>query len=485
MSGDIIRATGATPTLGIGILTYNRVDKLKRAVDEVRRRTSSPFCLVVADDGSSDETAQWLEADGVTRIRGRNMGVCWNKNRLLYFMTNVLACDVVLLLEDDCYPEEDGWERPWIEAVRLHGHINLAGGWFDQFFQGGAGTPEDPVRCKLISGQCVGYSRKAIQQVGYFDTRFRGYGIGHVEHSWRMARAGHGGYMDPRDDENPIYLLLGSRIRVDGEHAHSGRDENALARNQSLFAQIRRDGVHRWAWRTDDEMRQFVEEMEDGSTTLSANFGQMPKTADAEIGPPHLFDGEEKLLAESIARYGHRYMEFGVGGSTLLAAKAAGGAIVAVDSNIRWINKVRAEPAVAAAIRAGRASLLHADIGPLGEWGFPADESRLASWPDYIRLPWTEWEMRRERPGLIFVDGRFRLACCLSVVVALGPWRAVGEIPHVLLHDFNAARPFYQPVLDFFEVEAVEGTLHLLRMRRDASPIAALATMLGSLSDPR
>jgi GT2 family glycosyltransferase len=479
--------SGGTPSLGIGILTYNRVDRLKRALQEVRRRTASPFHLVVADDGSSDGTAEFLEEDGVTRISGRNMGVCWNKNRLLYFMANVLCCDVLLLLEDDCYPEEDGWEQAWVDAVRRHGHINLAGGWFSHYFQGGAGTAEDPVGCKLITGQCVGYSRKAIQQVGYLDTRFRGYGVGHVEHSWRLVRAGFGGRVDPTDRQNPTYFLLNSRIRVDGEHSDSGRDEAALARNEALFAQTRQEGVHRWAWRSDDEMTQFVGEIDGAAETPASNFGQVPQgppTA-ADIGPPHLFEGEERLYLDALLRYGQRYMEFGMGGSTLIAARSGQREIVAVDSDQRWVQRVRGQPAVAAAIRAGRASLLHADLGPLGEWGFPSDQSGIANWPDYIRLPWTEWETRGRRPGLIFVDGRFRLACCLSVAVALGPWRAAGESPRVLLHDFDAARPFYQTVMDFFDAEEVVGTLHLLRLRTDASPVGALAAMLGALLDAR
>jgi GT2 family glycosyltransferase len=486
MNGNISPRPGL-PTLGIGILTYNRVGKLQKAMDEVRRRTSSPFCLAVADDGSSDGTANFLEADGVPRIQGRNMGVCWNKNRLLYFLTNVLGCEVVLLLEDDCYPEEDGWERAWIAAARLHGHINLAGGWFDNFFQGGAGTPEDPVRCKLISGQCVGYDRRAIQQVGYFDARFHGYGVGHVEHSWRMARAGYGGRIDPTDSDNPTYLLLRSQIRVDGELTNSSRDESAVARNEILFQQTRHEDLHRWAWRTDEEMRQFTEEMERASTTLTADVGQVSHgpPSEATIGAPHLFEGEERLFADALKRYGQRYMEFGMGGSTLLAAQSEQREIVAVDSDINWVQRVRDQPAVAASIRAGRASLLHADLGPLGEWGFPLDQSRIAHWPDYIRLPWLEWETRQRRPGLVFVDGRFRMACCLSVMVALGSWRAAGECPRVLLHDFNAARPFYQTVMDFFDDEEVVGTLHLLRPRSDASPIGAMAAMLGALADPR
>ncbi|WP_428375561.1 glycosyltransferase family 2 protein [Lichenicoccus sp.] len=252
--------------IGIGIITYNRLDKLKRAMEAVRRHTSMPFSLVVADDGSSDGTASFLEADGVARITGRNMGVSWNKNRLLWFMTNTLACDGVLLLEDDCHPQADGWQRDWMEAVRRHGHINLAGGWFEQHFRSGSGRPDDPVECRMISGQCVGYSRRAIQRVGYFDTRYRGYGLGHVEHSWRMVCAGFGGRTDPADADTPTYFLLRSAIGVDGEV--SSRDDGSVARNHALFHRIRHDGMHRWAWRTDDEMRQFLAEMDAAEATL-------------------------------------------------------------------------------------------------------------------------------------------------------------------------------------------------------------------------
>ena len=282
-------------SIGIGIITYNRLDKLKRAIEAVRRHTSMPFTLVVADDGSSDGTAGFLEADGVARILGRNMGVSWNKNRLLWFMTNTLACDGVLLLEDDCRPQEDGWERDWMEALRLHGHVNLAGGWFDQHFRSGSGRPDDPVECRMISGQCVGYGRRAIQRVGYFDTRYRGYGLGHVEHSWRMVCAGFGGRTNPADVDTPSYFLLRSAIAVDGEV--SSRDESSVARNHALFQRIRHDGMHRWAWRTDDEMRQFLAEMDAAEATLpeigsfdAAAGALQPADRDAEVRatPSHL-----------------------------------------------------------------------------------------------------------------------------------------------------------------------------------------------------
>jgi hypothetical protein len=217
--------------------------------------------------------------------------------------------------------------------------------------------------------------------------------------------------------------------------------------------------------------------------------GSVRRTPDArEAVPPvdalHLTPRAQRLLTDTISRFGHRYMEFGMGGATILAAQA-GRDIVAVDSNAAWVKRVGEHSDVADSIKAGRVSLLHADIGRVSEWGFPADQGRAGAWPDYIRLPWTEWTRRRERPDLIFVDGRFRLACCLSAIVALGGSLSPDDMPRVLLQDFDVMRPYYRPVLDFFEPETTEGSLYLLRCRRGYSQSGAFVEMLRAMSDPR
>jgi hypothetical protein len=190
------------------------------------------------------------------------------------------------------------------------------------------------------------------------------------------------------------------------------------------------------------------------------------------------------LLIDAISRFGHRYLEFGMGGATILAAQA-GRDVVAVNSSAALVKRVGEHPDVADSIKGGRVSLLHADIGPVAEWGFPADQCRAGAWPDYIRLPWTEWERRGERPDLIFVDGRFRLACCLSAIAALAGSLSPDDMPRVLLQDFDVTRPYYQPVLDFFEPETTEGSLYLLRLRRGYSQLGAFVQMLSAMSDPR
>src|SRR5262249_4809182 len=147
----------------------------------------------VADDGSTDGTQDAVREQKITLVTGQNMGIAWNKNRALFLLSSVVQCDVVLLLEDDSFPTKDGWEQEGFLVTPRWGHVKLAGEGFRETFLGGTGTLDDPIVSKNVTAQCSGYSRGALQYGGYFDSRFRGYGFEHIEHSRRMVRVGFGG----------------------------------------------------------------------------------------------------------------------------------------------------------------------------------------------------------------------------------------------------------------------------------------------------
>jgi glycosyltransferase involved in cell wall biosynthesis len=246
--------------VGIGIITYNRKDVLAATLGRVRARTTSPCVLAVADDGSTDGTVEMVLSRNITLVSGRNMGIAWNKNRALFLLSAVMQCDVIVLLEDDSFPTEDGWEKAWIEAAESWGHVNLAGAWFADSFLRGTGTVDDPILSTNVSAQCSGFSRTALLYGGYFDSRFRGYGQEHVEHTRRMLRVGYGGTYEEIDGEvRPIYKLLRSSIEVGNPSSFSNqsdRDRNWLMCRELLF-----DETYRMPWRDDAELLQFRGEM--------------------------------------------------------------------------------------------------------------------------------------------------------------------------------------------------------------------------------
>jgi glycosyltransferase involved in cell wall biosynthesis len=247
--------------LGIGIVTYNRRALVAETVTRVLAHTIHPFTLVVADDGSQDGTAGAERARGVVVASGRNMGISWNKNRALFYLLALARCDIVILLEDDSYPDSDGWEQEWIIGASKWGHTNIAGGWFENSFVSGSGSVDDPFHSIDVSAQCSAYSREAILYAGYLDSRFKGYGFEHVEHSVRLMRHGYGGeFRTVSGIHRPVHLLIRGGIKVTHPPSYSNKED--VNRNQALCQLLLRDQSYRAPWHDDAEMAQFRAEMQ-------------------------------------------------------------------------------------------------------------------------------------------------------------------------------------------------------------------------------
>jgi len=151
-----------------------------------------------------------------------------------------------------------------------------------------------------------------------------------------------------------------------------------------------------------------------------------------------------------LARYRDRsrnYFEFGCGGSTVFCDSPQR-KIKSIDNNEVWLNKVR--PLISPTTE-----LIYINTGPVLEYGNPADPTLVAGFADYSLA----FSQRDSETDLVLVDGRFRIACALQIV--LSNYTGV-----VLLHD--AERSEYQPVFKFFTViERVENLI-ALRVRSTA-----------------
>lgn len=140
-------------------------------------------------------------------------------------------------------------------------------------------------------------------------------------------------------------------------------------------------------------------------------------------------------------------LEYGSGGSTLLAAEA-GAEVWSVESDAAWVEKMR--DWFAAHPTAGKVHLHHADIGPTGDWGHPSDESRIRHWPDYALKVWELPDFRH--PDVVLVDGRFRLACFLTVLYRI-------TRPVVLFFDDYAPRAAYHKAAKLVAPTAMIGRM--------------------------
>jgi hypothetical protein len=84
---------------------------------------------------------------------------------------------------------------------------------------------------------------------------------------------------------------------------------------------------------------------------------------------------------------------------------------------------------------------------------------------------------------LVLVDGRFRIASCLSVVVARSLMGHTTSDPLVLLHDIVPSRPQYRAVFGYFDFVESVCTLRVMRIKRSADPMRALLQLMHAQFD--
>jgi hypothetical protein len=113
------------------------------------------------------------------------------------------------------------------------------------------------------------------------------------------------------------------------------------------------------------------------------------------------------------------YLEYGSGGSTIMAANLNISEIHTIDSDFSFMMAVKKK---ALDINSNLNLQLHyCDIGPVREWGNPIDKTKSASWSQYCIAGWSYFLDSHASPDLILIDGRFRVASFLASLLFASP----------------------------------------------------------------
>ncbi len=179
---------------GIGIVTYNRSkylgEVIKGALDTV-----SDAKIIVADDGSTDETSYIVsQFKDIIYLRGPNKGVAYNKNRVLFALKNY---SYIAIIEDDLIPIRAGWFETYKNAAQFSSIHHFCRVQDKEILENIPEFSEEmknkgytPIYGESPRGDLTFITRAVINTVGGLNPKFIGVGYAHGEWSNRIFNAG-------------------------------------------------------------------------------------------------------------------------------------------------------------------------------------------------------------------------------------------------------------------------------------------------------
>ncbi|MWB77210.1 hypothetical protein GLS40_04160 [Pseudooceanicola sp. 216_PA32_1] len=166
-------------------------------------------------------------------------------------------------------------------------------------------------------------------------------------------------------------------------------------------------------------------------------------------------------------------LEYGSGGSTVLAGEMPGKRVFSVESDPDWAAMMR--DWFAQTPPASPVEVIHADIGPTKEWGHPKSHHGWRSYPAY---PLGVWELDEiPHPDVVLVDGRFRVGCALATA-----FRA--QRPVVLLFDDYAGRQAYHVIEDYLGTPELTGRMARFEVTPQPVPAERLLQVIQLMQRP-
>lgn len=206
------------------ITTYNRKDALKLCVESVFRQTTLPKEIVIADDGSREDTAEvvrelakrspvpllhcWQPDEGFRAAAARNRGIAASSGDYIVFIDGDMLLNPYFIADH----QQIAKPRQWIQGGRVllsaekterilaSGELRLG------FFDSGLGNRQNMIRSPLLSflfrqpwrrspskgvrSSNLSLWREDIERVNGFDEAFVGWGNEDCEFVVRLANIG-------------------------------------------------------------------------------------------------------------------------------------------------------------------------------------------------------------------------------------------------------------------------------------------------------
>jgi len=154
------------------------------------------------------------------------------------------------------------------------------------------------------------------------------------------------------------------------------------------------------------------------------------------------------------------YLEFGSGGSTLHVLQKSKAKIYSVESSIDWIAYLSKYLYIRKARNNQRLFFHYVNIGQTGRWGYPVSEVSKNLFPNYSKDIFNTLDANQI--DTVLIDGRFRVACVLSVILNMHS----NKNTTIIIHDFWN-REKYHIVLNYLNKVDQIDTLGVFQIKNN------------------
>ena len=181
--------------IGVGIVTCNRPDFLRKLLDSISYRNDVE--LVIVNDGGPID----IKGYNYYIINNEtNLGVGKSKNKAMQHLLDK-GCDYIFIIEDDMLILNDTVFEQYIKAHKKTGIHHFMFGYHGPANKGNisGGSPQPKMIVDYgdlkvaLNEHCVGafcfYTRESLEKVGLMDDRYTN-AFEHVDHSFVLAKNG-------------------------------------------------------------------------------------------------------------------------------------------------------------------------------------------------------------------------------------------------------------------------------------------------------
>ncbi|WP_324754529.1 hypothetical protein [Roseovarius sp. Pro17] len=168
-------------------------------------------------------------------------------------------------------------------------------------------------------------------------------------------------------------------------------------------------------------------------------------------------------------------LEYGSGGSTLLASELPGKTVFSVESDRAWAEMMQNWLVQNPANNGTQVEVIWSNVGDTGDWGRPVDDR---AWRHYADYPLAVWQREGfKQPDVVLVDGRFRPGCAMATAFCTAK-------PVTMLVDDYKRRKGYHVVEEFLGTPRLIGRMAEFEVAPMAVPIHRLLPIIKMMMRP-